>query len=291
MEAILELRNINKKFDDFQLKNVSITVPKGTIVGLIGENGAGKSTIINIIEGLLKEDSGNIYIFGQNLREHEKTLKQDIGIIYDSCHYNEKFKPSDLGKMMSLVYHNWDHEKFLEYIERFSLPKKKTISQYSKGMKMKLCFAAELAHHPKLLILDEATSGLDPIVRDEILEILQEFIMDEEHGILMSSHITSDLDKIADYITFIHNGEILLTKTYDDIHSHYGVIRCGQKIFETLPQDEILAYKKEDFEYKVLVANRQDFQKVYKDIVIDKATIEDIMLMYVRGKNFESINL
>ena len=253
------------------------------IVGLIGENGAGKSTIINIIEGLLKEDSGEIYVFNQNLREHEKTLKQDIGIIYDSCHYNEKFKYSDLGKMMSLIYHQWDHEKYLEYIERFSLPKSKTISQYSKGMKMKLCFAVELSHHPKLLILDEATSGLDPIVRDEILEILQEFIMDEAHSILMSSHITSDLDKIADYITFIHNGEILLTKTYDDIQSHYGLIRCGQKIFETLPQDEILAYKKEDFEYKVLVENRQDFQKTYQDIVIDKATIEDIMLMYVRG--------
>lgn len=283
MNTVLELKKINKKFDDFQLKDVSITVPKGMIVGLIGENGAGKSTIINIIEGLLKEDSGEIYVFNQNLREHEKTLKQDIGIIYDSCHYNEKFKYSDLGKMMSLIYHRWDHEKYLEYIERFSLPKNKTISQYSKGMKMKLCFAVELSHHPKLLILDEATSGLDPIVRDEILEILQEFIMDEDHGILMSSHITSDLDKITDYITFIHNGEILLAKTYDDIQSHYGIIRCGQKIFETLPQDEILAYKKEDFEYKVLVENRQDFQNIYRDLVIDKATIEDIMLMYVRG--------
>lgn len=283
MDAILELKNINKHFDDFQLKDVSLIVPKGTIVGLIGENGAGKSTIINIIEGLLKEDSGEIYVFNQNLRENEKSLKQDIGVIYDNCHYNEKFKYPDLDKMMSLVYHNWDHKKFNEYIERFSLPKNKTLSQYSKGMKMKLCFAVELSHHPKLLILDEATSGLDPIVRDEILEILQEFIMDEEHGILMSSHITSDLDKIADYITFIHDGKILLTKTYDEIHSHYGIIRCGEKIFEALPQEEILAYKKEDFEYKVLVANRQDFAKIYQDIVIDKATIEDIMLLYVRG--------
>ncbi len=283
MDAILELKNVNKAFDDFQLRNVSLSLPKGSIVGLIGENGAGKSTIINIIEGLLKEDSGEIYVFHQNMREHEKELKQDIGIIYDTCHYNEKFKVKDVGKMMSLVYQNWDQNKYLEYIERFQLPKQKTLDKFSKGMKMKLCFAAELAHQPKLLILDEATSGLDPIVRDEILEILQEFIMDEEHGVLISSHITSDLDKIADYITFIHNGEILLTKTYDEIHNDYGIIRCGQKIFEALPKDEILAYKKEEFEYKVLVANRQDFEKVYQDVVIDKATIEDIMLLYVRG--------
>lgn len=283
MDTILELTNINKRFDDFSLKNVSLQVPKGSIVGLIGENGAGKSTIINIIEGLLKEDSGEIYAFHQNMHEHEKELKQDIGIIYDTCHYNEKFKVKDLGKMMSLVYKNWDQQKYEDYIERFQLPQNKTLDKFSKGMKMKLCFAAELSHQPKLLILDEATSGLDPIVRDEILEILQEFIMDEEHGILISSHITSDLDKIADYITFIHDGEILLTKTYDEIHNDYGIIRCGKKIFDALDKDEILAYKKEDFEYKVLVDHRQDFEKVYQDIVIDKATIEDIMLMYVRG--------
>lgn len=283
MNAILELKNVCKNFDDFQLKDISLQVPKGTIVGLIGENGAGKSTIINIIEGLVKEDSGEIYVFNQNMREHEKELKQDIGIIYDACHYNEKFKVKDVGKMMSLAYNNWDQELYLQYVERFSLPMKKPLNKFSKGMKMKLCFAAELAHCPKLLILDEATSGLDPIVRDEILEILQEFIMDEEHGILISSHITSDLDKIADYITFIHNGEILLTKTYDEIHNDYGLIRCGQKIFEALPKDEMIAYKKEDFEYKVLVENRHDFEKVYQDLIIDKATIEDIMLMYVRG--------
>lgn len=283
MNAILELKNVCKNFDDFQLKDISLQVPKGTIVGLIGENGAGKSTIINIIEGLIKEDSGEIYVFNQNMREHEKELKQDIGIIYDACHYNEKFKVKDVGKMMSLAYNNWDQELYLQYVERFSLPMKKPLNKFSKGMKMKLCFAAELAHCPKLLILDEATSGLDPIVRDEILEILQEFIMDEEHGILISSHITSDLDKIADYITFIHNGEILLTKTYDEIHNDYGLIRCGQKIFDALSKDEMIAYKKEDFEYKVLVENRHDFEKVYQDLIIDKATIEDIMLMYVRG--------
>lgn len=283
MNAILELKNVCKNFDDFQLKDISLQVPKGTIVGLIGENGAGKSTIINIIEGLVKEDSGEIYVFNKNMREHEKELKQDIGIIYDACHYNEKFKVKDVGKMMSLAYNNWDQELYLQYVERFSLPMKKPLNKFSKGMKMKLCFAAELAHCPKLLILDEATSGLDPIVRDEILEILQEFIMDEEHGILISSHITSDLDKIADYITFIHNGEILLTKTYDEIHNDYGLIRCGQKIFDALSKDEMIAYKKEDFEYKVLVENRHDFEKVYQDLIIDKATIEDIMLMYVRG--------
>lgn len=283
MDTILELKHINKKFDGFSLKDISLTVSKGTIVGLIGENGAGKSTIINIIEGLLKEDNGEIYVFNQELRKNEKQIKQDIGVIYDTCHYNEAFKCADLDKMMSLVYHHWDHELSMEYVHRFSLPTNKPISKFSKGMKMKLCFAVELAHHPKLLILDEATTGLDPIVRDEILDILHDFIMDENHGILISSHITSDLDKIVDYITFIHNGEILLTKTYNDIQSNYGIIHCGQKIFEALPEDEILAYKKEDFSYKVLVDHRQEFQNIYQDLVIEKATIEDIMLMYVRG--------
>lgn len=259
---------------------------------MIGENGTGKSTIINLIENLLKEDSGEIYVFGENMRENEKRLKQKMGIIYDTCHYNEKFKCQDIENMMKLVYDNWDSTLYNEYLDKFNLPRNKRIEKFSKGMKMKLCFAAELAHHPRLLILDEATSGLDPIIRDEILEILQEFIMDENNGVLMSSHITSDLDKIADYIIFIHEGEIMFTKSYEDIHDHFGLIHCGQKVFEAMDKKDILAYKKEDFEYKVLVEDRESFAKIYQDLVIDKATIEDVMLLYVRGTRInESINL
>lgn len=283
MDTILELKNVNKAFDDFQLKDISLKIPKGTIVGLIGENGAGKSTIINLIENLLKPDGGEIFVFGKNIREYEKEIKQDVGVIYDTCYYNGKFKVSDLDKMMKLVYDHWDSELYYQYIERFHLPMNKCIEKFSKGMKMKLCFAVELSHQPKLLILDEATSGLDPIVRDEILEMMQEFIMNEEHSIFISSHITSDLDKIADYIIFIHEGQIILEKSYEDIHDCFGIIRCGQKVFDALDKNDILAYKKEDFEYKVLVENREEFQKVYQDLVIDKATIEDVMLMYVRG--------
>lgn len=292
MDKILEIKNLNKGFDDFQLKNISLSVPTGTIVGLIGENGTGKSTIINLIENLLKEDSGEIYVFGENMRENEKRLKQKMGIIYDTCHYNEKFKCQDIENMMKLVYDNWDSTLYNEYLDKFNLPRNKRIEKFSKGMKMKLCFAAELAQHPRLLILDEATSGLDPIIRDEILEILQEFIMDENNGVLMSSHITSDLDKIADYIIFIHEGEIMFTKSYEDIHDHFGLIHCGQKVFEAMDKKDILAYKKEDFEYKVLVEDRESFAKIYQDLVIDKATIEDVMLLYVRGTRInESINL
>lgn len=283
MEYALEINHLSKKYKDFTLKDISLSIPKGTIMGLIGENGAGKSTIINTILNISKKDGGNIKIFNKDIYQYENVLKEDIAVIFDECHYPSFLKVGQVGSMMSKVYQNWDPDLFLHYIDIFHLPKNKKIKDFSKGMKMKLSFSVAFSHHPKLLVLDEATSGLDPVVRDEILEMLKDYIIDGENTVLMSSHITSDLDKVADYISFIHNGELMFTKTYEDIQNHYGILKCGRQMFEVLNSDDIVAYRKEEFEYRVLVKNRLEMASIYKDAVIDKADIEDVMLFYIKG--------
>ena len=284
MEYALEVNHLTKCYQDFKVDDVSIKIPKGTILGLIGENGAGKSTIINTILNIAKKDAGEIKIFNQDAYACERIIKEDIAVVFDECHFNPNFKVNVIGKMMAKIYKNWDQAIYLEYLERFNLPKNKKIKDFSKGMKMKLSFVVAFSHQPKLLILDEATSGLDPVVRDEILEILRDFIMDGEHAVLISSHITSDLDKIADYISFIHEGRLIFTKTYEDIQDNYGILRCGKELFAALDKDDIVAYKKDDFEYRVLLENRQEFSAVHQDAIIEKADIEDLMLFYIRGE-------
>lgn len=284
MENAITIKNLTKTFPDFTLDDVSFTLKKGTIMGLIGENGAGKSTIIKLLLNELKKDAGNIAIFDQSLETNEREIKQDIGVVFDECNFNENYYCKDMDSILKNVYRNWDSALYKSYLERFSLPLKKRIKKFSKGMKVKLSFAVALSHHPKLLILDEATSGLDPIMRDEILDILQDFIQDEDCSVLISSHILSDLEKIADTITFIHNGKLLLSETKDTLIYDYGIIRCGEKVFSALSSEDIIAYKKEDYEWKVLVQNKHEFQKIYQDIILDCATIEDIMLFYIKGE-------
>ena len=212
MENILEIKNLSKKYDGFELKNVNIELPKGMIMGFIGENGAGKTTTIKAILNIINRDAGEIKIFGSDNKENERKIKEDIGVVLDDSFLSEYLNPSDINKIMKNIYKNWDEKLYFKYIEDFKLPKEKISKEYSSGMKMKLKIAVALAHHPKLLILDEPTSGLDPVARNEILDIFQEFIQDENKGIFVSTHITSDLEHIADYITFINNGEIIFTK-------------------------------------------------------------------------------
>lgn len=284
MKTAISIQEITKTYPDFKLNKVSFNLQKGTIMGLIGENGAGKSTIIKLLLNELKKESGEIRIFGKTLEKHEKEIKEDIGVVFDECNFYENFYIKDLNNVYKQIYANWDSAIYDTYIKRFELPLKKKIKNFSKGMKMKLGFAVALSHHPKLLILDEATSGLDPIMRDEILDILQEFIQNENHSVLISSHILSDLEKVADYITFIHKGTILISETKDTLIYDYGIIHCGNNIFESLDKQSIVAYKKEAFEWKVLVSNKQEFRKIYPDVVIDHATIEDIMLFHIKGE-------
>ncbi len=280
----LAVNDLTKKYRDFVLDHVSFSVPSGTIVGLIGENGAGKSTTINAILGLIKKDSGNIEIFGKSDTQAAESIRNQIGVVFDGNSYPDVLSARKLNRILSKIYQTWDEHKFFSLLEKMSLPADKKIKQFSKGMKMKLSIAAALSHDSRLLILDEATSGLDPVVRDDILDLFLDFVQDENHSILVSSHITSDLEKAADYIVFIHKGKVVFCKSKDELRYQYGIIRCGSAQFDAIDKDEVIACRKQDYEWDDLVADREKAQKKYPKAVIDPASIDEIMLLYVKGE-------
>lgn len=284
MDAILQVNNLTKQYSDFKLDNVSSSLPKGTIMGLIGENGAGKSTTINAILDLIKKDDGTVTFWGQELSSDPRRLKEDIGVVFDGINFYETLTPAKIGQISKAAYTQWDQHLYNEYLTKFQLPTKNEVKTFSKGMKMKLCIAVALSHHPKLLILDEATSGLDPVMRDDILDVFLDFVQDEQHSILMSSHITTDLEKIADYITFIHQGKVMFCKTKDELRYRYGIIRCGAALFDAIDKTEVLAYRKCDYQWDVLVADKEKARRKYKSAVVDDASIDDILLLYVKGE-------
>lgn len=283
MDAILQVNNLTKHYPSFTLDHVTFDLPKGAIMGLIGENGAGKSTTINAILNLIHKDEGSVTFWGEELSS-SKQLKEDIGVVFDGINFYETLTPAKVAKISAAAYKQWDESLFQDYIKRFELPTDKEIKTLSKGMKMKLSIAVALSHHPKLLILDEATSGLDPVMRDEILDVFMDFVQDEEHSIIMSSHISTDLEKIADYITFIHQGKVLFCKSKDELRYNYGIIRCGAALFEAIDKEDILTYRKDDYQWNVLVADKENARKKYKKAVVDDATIDDILLLYVKGE-------
>ena len=250
MNNILEIKDLCKKYDKFELKNVNINLPKGMIMGLIGENGAGKTTTIKAILNTLSDYIGEIKVFGLDNKREEKKVKEDIGVVLDDSFLSEYLSPKDINKIMRNFYINWDENLFFKYMEDFKLPIEKMSKEYSSGMKMKLKIATALSHHPKFLILDEPTSGLDPVARNDILDIFQEFIQDEEHGILVSSHITSDLEHIADYITFISEGNIIFTKTRDELLESYGIAKCTKEEFEKIDKNDYIKYKQNNCKNK-----------------------------------------
>lgn len=258
------------------------TVPQGSIVGLIGENGAGKSTTINAILGLIVTEQGKISVF--NGKDVNAKTKEHIGVVFDGSNYPDNLTPEKLGKVFQNIYAEWNNKKYFELLNKFELPINKKLKEFSKGMNMKYSIAVALSHNSKLLILDEATSGLDPIIRDDILEMFLDFIQDEEHSILVSSHITSDLEKIADYIVFIHEGKVLFSRPKDELTEQYGIIKCNAKQFDELNKNDIIRYKKQDYEWQVLVANRQKAKKEYPHTLVVPASIDDIMLLYVKGE-------
>lgn len=284
MDAILQVNNLTKQYSNFKLDNVSFSIPKGTIMGLIGENGAGKSTTINAILDLIKKDDGTVTFWGQELSSDPRRLKEDIGVVFDGINFYETLTPAKIGQISKAAYTQWDQHLYNEYLTKFQLPTKNEVKTFSKGMKMKLCIAVALSHHPKLLILDEATSGLDPVMRDDILDVFLDFVQDEQHSILMSSHITTDLEKIADYITFIHQGKVMFCKTKDELRYCYGIIRCGAALFDAIDKTEVLAYRKCDYQWDVLVADKEKARRKYKSAVVDDASIDDILLLYVKGE-------
>ena len=273
---------LTKSYQDFVLDHVSFTVPGGSIVGLIGENGAGKSTTINAALGLVGKEDGMVSILGKE--ELDGDVKEQIGVVFDGSNYPEILSPRKLNRVMKNIYRTWDERIYFGLLKQFSLPYDKPIKQFSKGMKMKLAISAAFSHHSRLLILDEATSGLDPVVRDDILDMLLDFVQDEEHSILVSSHITSDLEKIADYIVFIHEGKVFFEKPKDELTERYGIIKCGAAQFDALDKSDIISYRKMDYEWQILVSDQERAQKKYPKALVVPATIDEIMLLYVKGE-------
>lgn len=282
MNDALIISGLTKTYKDFMLNGVSFSVPCGSIVGLIGENGAGKSTTINAVLGLIQKEAGSICVLGKEQPDNE--IKEQIGVVFDGNNYPEIFSTRKLNRVMKDIYHSWEEHTFLNLLKKFSLPTDKPIKQFSKGMKMKLAIAVALSHNSKLLILDEATSGLDPVIRDDILDILLDFAQDETHSILISSHITTDLEKIADYIVFIHEGQVVFSKPKDELIEQYGIIKCGAAQFGALDKSDIIVYRKMDYEWQVLVADRAAMKKKYPKTLIDSVSIDEIMLLYVKGE-------
>ena len=285
MENILELQQISKTFpkSNFTLDKVSFSLPYGSILGFVGENGAGKTTTIGCILNTIMKDSGTIKLFGKEMSDDDTDIREKIGIVYDGDNFPGFWTAIQLAQVMEGLYTQWDNVLFQNYLEDFHLPPKQKIKTYSRGMTMKLAIAAALSHHPQLLILDEATSGLDPIVRDEMLDVFLEFVQEESHSILLSSHITSDLEKIADYITFIHNGKLIMTASKNDLVYNYAVMRCKESQFLALDPSDIIAYRKRDFQIDVLIPNAKEAERKYKNIVVDHVSVDEIMLLLVKG--------
>ncbi|GLG04551.1 ABC transporter ATP-binding protein [Sellimonas catena] len=287
MQQALVIENLTKRYKDFTLDHISFSLPQGTILGIIGENGSGKSTLINALLGLIPADYSQLELLGKDIAAHPNLIKQDLAVIFDDAGYDENFTPLQIGKFLSHVYKNWDADSYRSYLKRFDLPAKKRLKTFSRGMKTKLEFAIAFSHSPKFLIMDEATNGLDPVFRDEILDLLREFSEEENHTVLIASHITSDLDKIADYVAYIHHGRLLFFQSYDELQNEYGIINCKKSFLDNLNPEDVVYYRKEDYSYRVLVKNRYSLKQIFQDVEIHSADLEEIMLFYAKGEKLE----
>lgn len=279
MNAI-EIKGLTKQYQGFRLGSYDLTLPSGCILGLVGENGAGKSTTIRLIMDAITRDAGTISVLGVDNRSPEFAgVKEDIGVVLDEAYFPEVLSAANVGKIMACTYRRWDMEKYRGYLTRFDLDDRKLIRDYSRGMRMKLAIAVALSHDPKLLILDEATSGLDPMVRDEILDIFNEFTRDPGHSILLSSHIVSDLEKICDYIAFLHKGKLMLCEEKDQLLEEYALVHLSAERFADLPEDSIVGRKNGRFGVEALVLR----SRVPQDLPVEHTNLEDIILFMAKG--------
>ncbi|MEG0493352.1 MAG: ABC transporter ATP-binding protein [Clostridia bacterium] len=278
MNAI-DVQNVTKAYADFTLEPISLALPMGTIMGLVGENGAGKSTLVKLIMNAIPSDGGAVSIWGvSNQAKEFVDLKQDIGIVLDEAYFPEALSAKNINLIMQKTYLHWDTALYTDYLKQFKLPLDKQFKEYSRGMKMKLAIAVALSHAPKLLILDEATGGLDPMVRDEILDVFNDFTRDESHSILMSSHIVSDLEKICDYIAFLHNGKLVLCEEKDALLNQYALAKLSKADFEALPKSAIVRKKATAYGYDALLFKEQ----INPAFPTEKTTLEDIILFMTK---------
>ena len=280
MNAI-ELSHINKSFGDFAIRDLNLTVPSGTICGLVGENGAGKSTTIRLLMGALQPDSGTASVLGTNVSSPEfREVKEDVGVVLDEAYFPESLNAAQVGKIMAATYCQWDQKLYDSYLKRFDLPEKKQFKDFSRGMRMKLAIAVALSHQPKLLVLDEATAGLDPIVRDEVLDIFNEFTREEDHSILISSHILSDLEKLCDYIAFIHKGDLLFCEEKDQLPAQYGIFEDSRENLDCLQPEAIVAREESRYGGVRALVKRNLTPAGFQ---LEKPSVEDIVLFLVKG--------
>ena len=277
MNAI-EIKNLTKSFPGFTLNNLNLTLPDGCILGLIGENGAGKSTTIKLILDIIHKDSGSITILGRDNTENIRLTKEEVGVVMDEIGLPECLTVKQVGKVMAHTFQNWDASAYQALVQRLDLPEKKPFKDFSRGMKMKLGIAIALSHHCKLLLLDEATSGLDPVVRDDVVEMLSEFTRDESHSILISSHIVSDLEKLCDYIAFLHKGKLLLWEEKDVLLAEYGVIHCTPEQLQSIAPEAIKHKKESPYGVEALVLR----SGVPRDFHVSPISIEELFVYMVK---------
>lgn len=280
MNAI-EIKDLCKNYPGFSLDHVNLTLPCGCIMGLVGENGAGKSTTIRLILDMIARDSGTITLLGKDNRENIRLLKEDIGVVLDEVGIPACLNPKQVGKIMANTFRNWEQAVYDSLLEKLAVPPEKPFKDFSKGMKMKLGIAIALSHRPKLLILDEATSGLDPVVRDEVLDLFSEFTREESHAVLISSHIVSDLEKICDYIAFLHKGRLLLCEEKDALKEKYGILRCSREQLSALPPEAVIGRKETAYGVEAIAAR----DAVPAGLSLSPIDIEELFIFMVKEAN------
>lgn len=285
MDYALKVQNLCKVYEntDFKLDNVTFSIPKGSILGFVGKNGAGKSSTINSILNIIKKDSGTVKFFGYDMTDDATSIKEDIGVVFDSINFHEDLTARNVEKILSYIYTNWDKDLFFSYLEKFKIPSNKKIKTFSRGMTMKLSISIALSHKAKLLILDEATAGLDPVVREEILDTFLDFVEDENNSILISSHISSDLEKIADYITVIDNGKVILNESKDTLIYDYGIARMKRNDFDKLEKSEYISYRQRGLQIEVLISDKNSFSKKYPNVTLDLTSIDELLPLITKG--------
>ena len=277
----IEIRGLCKRYKDFALEDLHLDLPYGCVLGLVGENGAGKSTTIRLIMDALERDGGTVSVLGADNQSKEfLDLKEDIGVVLDETFVPEVINARQMGKIMAGTYKNWDQAVYDGWIRRFELPLDKKFKDYSRGMTMKLGIAAALSHHPRLLLLDEATGGLDPMVREELLEVFADFAAQDGHAVLLSSHIVSDLERICDYIAFLHKGRLVLCEEKDLLLDKYGILKCSKEQLANIPEEAVHGKRVGTYGVEALV--EREFMP--RDAVVDRASLEDIILYMVKGE-------
>ncbi len=281
MDNAVEIRGLNKSFGPFELKDVSFDIPRGYVVGLIGENGAGKTTLIKCLTGANLPDSGNIRING----EDRAAMPGEIGVVFDECHFFQQMSGRQIGRTMSGLFPKWDQGSYERMMSSFGIDLDKKLKDYSRGMRMKVQVAVALSHSPDIVLMDEATAGMDPAARDEFLDIVMGYMQDESHSVLMSSHITTDLERIADYIVFIHKGRVVFNDSKDSILENYGIVRGSASKVLAIGEENIVSTRRDDYGMSALVSDRNGIKEAYPELVVDPASLDDIMVMVIRGES------